>query len=796
MFRNPSLNWEKLQDVFYRNREIYDLKWPQSSNYEGAFATNTIGIQSINHIHAYSYSGECLKSIRKDQFGDIIKIDFDEHEQLIVVTSRSLHIIKAFTPLKLKTINLDDSVNDTIWDYRKGYVILKNSQDIYSIQRSSFDLVFKNDGTFTLLTRLHWDCNSSKIILLDVNHLFEFNTTKKSLTKIKSNSQWHRVIISSDNFVCLFNAKFNKLQIFRNISTVLLEHELDSLPIQIKWCGNDCIACSFEDEIRLFGPDGSYITFWYSDQILDIHSEIDVLKVFTYNKVYIISRVQQCTSNVFRVGSTESAAILLDSLDLLEDHAPKAIENLRNIDLKKAVLDCINSATDEIDVILQKRLLKAASFGKATFSSGDFAPDTFVDACSLIKILNVLRGQGFYLTVEQYQRITMKGIISMLLIRHKYYECFEICKLINDFSDYPRIFSAWAIAKITLSPDLDDNELLTIIENQKRGLKNSEQISMVNIAHTAYLEGRFHLARDLTLLETRPELKMMELLELDDDNLALSEALKTEEPDLIVSLLLKCRSKLSRAQFIKLLILGMTDNQVYSYFQYSNDEFLYDFYRQTDNYVDLAHLIVRQSRQQGTIKPFLQQIHDLYGRQQNNNYFKKEVDLFHRQEELWKYQDNLSDNYNRNFTDITLESTLIMLIEMQHDKQVTDFVKRFKVSEKRLYHCKCKVLVDNKRFDELHQFANEKKSPIGYLPFYKYLIKMGYETEASLYVGMMSGISYEQKKDMYLKCKNYQEAIRLAERERDIESLQDIYKLIPADKVQLRSLIDEIFSRL
>ena len=83
------------------------------------------------------------------------------------------------------------------------------------------------------------------------------------------------------------------------------------------------------------------------------------------------------TEEIFRIGSTSPASVLLDSVDLLEKKSPKADENIQHIrpSLPEAVDACVKAAGHEFDIYWQKRLLKAASFGKAVldlYNSDDF----------------------------------------------------------------------------------------------------------------------------------------------------------------------------------------------------------------------------------------------------------------------------------------------------------------------------------------------------------------------------------------------------------------------------------------
>ncbi|EDO14739.1 hypothetical protein Kpol_333p9 [Vanderwaltozyma polyspora DSM 70294] len=802
MIENPCFNWEKLQDIFYRNREICGLEWPsidkqQKQQHETVFSTSTVVISTPDTIEIFDYTGSLLLSLSKKKFGEIVKLEFNENEELVIVTSKTINVVKNYLPLEIEEFDVSNKLNGAIWDYKNGTILTKETQDIYQVlNNDKLNLLYKNEGSFTILTKNHWNCNLNKIILLDINDVLEFVIEKRILSNILK-SQWHRVEISNSGFVCLYNLKFNKLRVFKDPSTALLEHDLEVIPTDIKWCSDDSIVCSFTDEIKIYGPGNTYISFWYPNNITSIATEIDGLKVITKEKVHLVSRVPQSTANIFRIGSTEPAAILLDSLDLLSNHAPKSIANLRLIDLKVAVLECIDAAKHEFDITIQKKLLSAAAFGKASLDKNTFDSNIFVEACRLITLLNTIRSYGFFITIDEYCHMKSGRILNLLLTRHKYYEAVKVCELLNDASKFSILFKHWAVSKIRLSSDMEDDELLTIIKNQLKVIKFSEMISLNDIVHVSYLEGRFKLAKGIALMERNPQLKIVELLEMDENNVALEEALKTNCPELVLSFLLKCQTSLTLSQFTKLLTLDMPDNQLFLYSQsFLHEEFLFDYYRQTDRFFDLGQLILEQSKKQRTIQPFLSQIKDLYNHYQHDHLLKHEVDLFKKEESLWKYQDNLSGIFNENFNELSLGATLGKLIEMKQDRYVHELVKEFKISDKRFYHTKCKVLIDGKRFDELQQFASERRSPIGYLPFYKYLMKKKYEKEAVIYINMISGISYEQKKKMYLECNSYQEAVQIAKKERDIGGLREIFKLVPADQTHLKKLINEIIGAI
>ncbi|CCE62329.1 hypothetical protein TPHA_0C01730 [Tetrapisispora phaffii CBS 4417] len=794
MANNPSLNWEKLQNVFYRKIELCELKSLFQKVNKNAFATNTAATIIGDRLHIMDYNSEILLTINVDRFENIKEISFDHKERPVIITSEAIHVITNFLPLEIEKTISDFNDSSEILFYKQGYVISSKSQNIYKHENGKLKLLYTNVDKYLLTTEEHWDINNDQIILLDQNHVFRFDLTKNNLGCIKTNSSWQRVIISTEGFICLFNEKFRKLQIFKSATHVSAEYTLDSSPLKIAWCGNDTIACVFDHEVRLFGPGDSYVTFWYPSTPIGLFTEVDGIKVIAGKEFSLIGRVPEHTSNVFKIGSTEAAAVLLDSQENLDNYLPKSIANLRVIDLPKAVTDCINASVDEFDVSLQKILLEASSFGKASIIKASFDSELFVKACERIKLLNYLRKIGILVTNDEYNHLTFDRVCDILKLRNNYYECLQICKITKNITKTENIFIDWACTKVLTSVDQSDDSLYDSITLRQKEIPNGQRVSMINIAHTAFLEGRLGLARKLMLLENRPELKTMGLLELDDDNMALQEVMKTYSPELILSLLLKCRPKLTVAQFTKLLILGMSDNQIFLYFAESDKEFLFDFFRQQDNYVDLARLFVFQGVKNGSLQPFLPQIRDLYAKTGSNSIVKENIQLFEKQNKLWDYQENLSSIFNENFTNLTLDKTLSKLIEMKMDKQVTDFVKKLKINDKRYYHCKCKTLIDTKRFGELHSFAKERKSPIGYLPFYKYLFKKGHKKEASVYIEFITRVTLKEKIDMYCKCENYLEAIKIAEKDQNLQELNNILKILPSDQTQLKNLINDILN--
>lgn len=753
---NLSLNWEKLQNTYYRSRKIVDLQWPFNDNIKYAISLSFIAIEEQDSIQIYDYFGTLLTVINKStHLGNVQSLEFDRDSQfLVVVTSESVKFIENWSPLQIKEVTLDSNIEDSIWDYKNRFIVLKQSQSVYKLDLAllKFVPVFINKDSYKILTKDHWNINETDIIILGLEKVYALNIYEKELKVIYKDNDWNQLLISPNGLVCLYGLRSNKVQIFRIPGKLLLEASFEATPDSIMWCGNDTIACSYDDEVKLYGPDGTYITFWFSNNIVALKTEVDGLKVFTSEQVHFISKIDKSTVSVFKIGSTEPGAILLDSWDLLERHPPSAIENIRNIDLTSAVNTCIDAVKDEFSTQVQKKLLKAASFGKDTLPYKEFDSQKFIESVNHVKVLNFLRNQGIFLTSIEFSSMQIEDILKIFLITHKYYECILLANLMERLDLYQIIFKDWAITKIKNSQDLEDLELLETISSQAKELPEGILPPMATIAEHALLDGRFTLSRELALLESRPESKIMALYKLDDDSLSIKESLKTRNPELILSLLLILKDKLTISQFVKLLILDMSDDQLYVYYSRSDKSFLFDYYRQTDNFIGLANRLMEQGKEHHSLISFLPQVQEIYKSIPHDLIAKQNVELIERHMQLVQAQESLSNTFSTDFRDLTLDQTLEKLINMDQEKYTKSLIKTFKINNKKYYHMVCRSLVNREKFSELYQFAKASKSPIGYRPFFDYLVSKGYYKEAVKYIDLISNITPEIKAKLIKDC--------------------------------------------
>lgn len=214
----------------------------------------------------------------------------------------------------------------------------------------------------------------------------------------------------------------------------------------------------------------------------------------------------------------------------MEKKSPKADENIQRIrsSLPEAVDTCVKAAGHEFDVYWQKRLLKAASYGKSVLDL--YNSDEFVEMTEKLRVLKAVRDYqiGLPLSYEQYLRLTPEKLIERLVNRHEYLLSIRISEYLQIPAD--RIYVHWASQKVKVST-VDDEAVCKLIVQK---LEGKPGISFEQIAQAAYDEGRAHLATQLLNHEPRGGKQVPLLLKMEEDEVALDKAIESGDDDLII----------------------------------------------------------------------------------------------------------------------------------------------------------------------------------------------------------------------------------------------------------------------
>lgn len=356
-----------------------------------------------------------------------------------------------------------------------------------------------------------------------------------------------------------FLACFTEFSMLTVISTTFETKVLDfdtsegssQPPLEMKWCGEDSVVLHWKNlGVLMVGPYGDWLRFPYENQgNLYLLPEVDCCRVITDVAVEILQRVPPATALLLRIGSIEPSAMLLDASDAFESGSTASDEAARAITktgmLAEAIEGCTDAAAKEFDIVTQKRLLRAASFGMH-FSFKDDRKENrmtmggktenlegedegmvmpsrttqkFVATARKLRILNSLRNPdvGLVLTSVQYDAISPIGVIARLIAIKKP----ALATSISKYLSLPKSVQLYARASkaaafVTAATDRSDADtaqgaIHIVQEDNSAGASSSRSPSApsvlnrggyATVAMAANKAGRPGVANLLLMLET------------------------------------------------------------------------------------------------------------------------------------------------------------------------------------------------------------------------------------------------------------------------------------------------------
>lgn len=486
-------------------------------------------------------------------------------------------------------------------------------------------------------------------------------------------------------------------------------------PTQIYWCGNDSVILAWEDEIHMVGPDGAAVKYYYDDQV-HVVPDIDGIRLITNESCDFLHKVPDQLEEVFRLGSTSAASVLVDSIELLEMKSPKADENIQRIkqSLPEAVETCIQAAGHEFNQNLQKQLLRAASFGKSVLDL--YSSDEFVDMCEDLRVLNAVRDYriGLFMSYEQYVRLTPERLIARLVNRREYLLAIKL----SEFLHLPlnKIYIHWASQKVRSSSADDDAVRELVVER----LHGKHGISFETIARAAYDEGRSHLATTLLNHEPRAGKQVPLLLSMEEDEIALHKAIESGDTDLVFYVLLQLKKKMPLATFLRTISeKPVAAALVESSARAQDQELLKDLYYQDDRPVEGSNLLLEEAMKQSQIQAVIDKL-KLAGRLLTDA--KDPTATMHTRAlaeagQLLKMQEvfdkDITDS-SGSYVGLSVNETMYRLIKSGYGKRAASVQNAFKVPEKTWWWIRLRALTAARLWGEVEELSKNKRSPIGW----------------------------------------------------------------------------------
>ncbi|KAF4181485.1 hypothetical protein CNMCM7927_000558 [Aspergillus lentulus] len=723
---NPLANWERLGDSFYRKVSVYDAIFDEDVDldnyivagapYGGAIALHRDESKPYmfrdahtarSSIDIYSCSGKHINRINWEH-GTIRGLGWSEKEELLVITEdgtvrRYFGLYGDFTSFSLGNGTEEYGVRACKF-WNNGFVALLSNNQLIAV--SNYD---------EPRPKLLAPCPEVEVLLAVDKTIFLIDSSEAEDKVLQNGPFKHASVSPTGRFVALYTAEGQVWVVSSDFQSKHTEYDPQSrvTPRTVDWCGDDAVVIAWEDEIHLIGPNGAAAKYYY-DGTVHVIPECDGVRLITNDNCEFLHKVTDVTEAIFRLGSTSPASVLLDSVDLLEKKSPKADENIQRIrsSLPEAVDTCVKAAGHEFDVYWQKRLLKAASYGKSVLDL--YNSDEFVEMTEKLRVLKAVRDYqiGLPISYEQYLRLTPEKLIERLINRHEYLLSIRISEYLQIPAD--KIYVHWASQKVKVST-VDDEAVCKLIVQK---LEGKPGISFEQIAQAAYDEGRAHLATQLLNHEPRGGKQVPLLLKMEEDEVALDKAIESGDDDLVIYVLLHLKSKLPLASFFRMInTRPVASALVEANARGQDTELLKDLFYQDDRPIDGSNVLLSEALN-ATDLPHKTEKLLLASKLLSDSKDATAVlqqKLLSEASQLLKVQEALDKDIadRSEFVGLSLNDTIYRLIKSGYGKRAQKIQSEFRMPDKTYWWLRLRALVAKRDWGELEEMT-KKKSPIGW----------------------------------------------------------------------------------
>ncbi|KAK4278953.1 hypothetical protein QN277_016723 [Acacia crassicarpa] len=613
-----------------------------------------------------------------------------------------------------------------------------------------------------------------------------------------------KMVVSRDGkWLASFTHDGRLLVTTSDLTGVIIERECESAlpPGQVAWCGMDAVLLYWDDMLLMMGPDGDPVRYFYDEPIILI-PECDGVRILSNTSMEFLQRVPDSTVSIFTIGSTSPAALLYDALDHFDRRSAKADENLRLIrpSLPEAVEACVDAAGHEFDVLRQRTLLRAASYGQAFCSN--FQRDRIPEMCKILRVLNAVRNPeiGIPLSIQQYKLLTPSVLIGRLINAYQHLLALRISEYLGMNQEV--VIMHWACSKITASLNIPDATLLELLLDK---LKMCKGISYAAVAAHADKNGRRRLAAMLVEHEPRSSKQVPLLLSIGEEDIALTKATESGDTDLVYLVLFHIWQKRQPLEFFGTIQARPLARDLFiTYAQYYKHEFLKDFYLSTGQLQDVAFLLWKESWEleknpmaskgsplHGPRIKLIEKAQNLFAETKEHVFESKAAE---EHAKLLRIQHELEVTTKQAiFVDSSISDTIRTCIVLGNHRAAVRVKTEFKVSEKRWYWLKVFALATIKDWAALEKFSKEKKPPIGYRPFVEACIEADEKAEALKYIPKLA--DPRERAESYARIGMAKEAADAASQAKDGELLGRL-KLTFSQNAAASSIFDTLRDRL
>ena len=647
--------------------------------------------------------------------------------------------------------------------------------------------------------------SSSVEVLLAIGHTIYVVDSNEAQDRVLPNGPFKHVSVSPNGrFVTLYTEEGMVWVITTDFQDKVGEYDskTKTMPKDVQWCGNDSVLLAWEDEVQMIGPNGAVLKYYY-DGWVHLLADVDGVRLITNDVCEFLQKVPDATEDVFKLGSTSPASVLLDAVNQLDKKSPKADENIQLIraSLPDAVAACVEAAGQEYSTHWQRQLLKAASFGKSVLDL--YSSDDFVDMCEKLRVLNAVRDYriGLPISYTQLEYLTPEKLVQRLINRKEYLLAIRV----SEFLRMPtqRIYIHWASQKARNSTADEDSICKDIVTK----LSSKRGISFETIARAAHDEGRSNLATSLLNHESRAGKQVPLLLSMSEPELALDKAIASGDTDLVFYVLLHLKSTLPLSSFFRLLTTRPLATALVTSSAQSHDlPLLKDLYYQDDRRLSGALLLLTEALAQTAPQTKIDKLKlasKLLADSTKDPAAASTLKALQEAQLLLRTQTQLdrdllprdsSPSNIKPFTGLSLNATLHALLIHQPPQPALakKLTADFHIPDRTYAWTRLRALIATRNWTELESIAtHNKKSPIGWEPYFNEILAAGNTRLAGgVFVAKCTGLTARERADMWVKCGMVGRAAEELATGRDVEGLVGLRG--KGDDIEVERLIAKV----
>ncbi|EAR89272.2 vps16, amine-terminal region protein (macronuclear) [Tetrahymena thermophila SB210] len=354
--------------------------------------------------------------------------------------------------------------------------------------------------------------------------------------------------------------------------------------INMYWIENKAVVIQIRNALFLVGSETSTKVEFNNDFESKIPSfvcvqELDGVKILAENRIYMLRNTPQEYLNIFDTTGSYSPAYQLyqksqinvenQNYDQTQVNSQDDILN-NQVDLEKAVNDCIIAGQYEFNIYRQQKLLKAASHGRILLqgfllgnkvnnvdNEDEDGENQLTKVCKLLRVAYQLNQYQKYkrsITYKQMEYLyeTSEVFLKILLRYNYHYIAIEISKFLR-LDIKKEIYIHWACCKIEKNED--DSKIINDIKNQ---FKDQTDIPFSDIIHKALQVGKSKIVLELLNFEPSIQKRIPVLLCMAKTQpnsneeyfyKALVEALQSKDSNLIYLVIKTIWDKLGEKSF-------------------------------------------------------------------------------------------------------------------------------------------------------------------------------------------------------------------------------------------------------